>query len=403
VQRIDAAAMPDGKPDSPQILMLDDAARDIAAHETTPLARYRALRRADALKPDPSQALVAEKLESLHHALAGYQPAGDSWLGGWKTRFGIGRRSERPPQGLYMYGPVGRGKSMLMDLFFDTAPVDRKRRVHFHAFMLEVQARLTEERRTKQRDDPLMAVAGDIAAETWLLAFDEFHVVNIADAMILGRLFQGFFDYGVVIVATSNVAPQDLYKGGLQRDRFVPFIELICDRLDLLDIGVGVDFRLDRLRGRPVFHWPLGPDATAALDAAFAALTDDAPGEPVSLELQGRTLVVPKAARGVARLSFDELCGKPRGAADYLALATHFHTVIVDDVPRMSPQQRDIAKRFVVLVDALYEHRVNLWASAGTPPEELYPAGDTAFEFQRTVSRLAEMQAADYIEALHLT
>jgi cell division protein ZapE len=302
-----------------------------------------------------------------------------------------------------MYGPVGRGKSMLMDLFFDTAPVERKRRVHFHAFMLEVQNRLTAERKTTKRDDPLMAVAGDIAAETWLLCFDEFHVVNIADAMILGRLFQGFFDRGVVIVATSNVAPLDLYRNGLQRDRFVPFIELICDRLDVLDIGAGVDFRLDRLRGRPVWHTPLGAAATAALDAAFAALTDDAPGAPAKLELQGRTLTVPLAARGVARLSFDELCGKPRGASDYLALATHFHTVMIDGIPKLTSNQRDIAKRFVVLIDSLYEHRVNLWASADAAPEDLYPAGDIAFEFQRTVSRLSEMQAADYIESPHLT
>ena len=395
--------MPDGNSDSPQILALDDAARDIAAHEATPLARYRALRRAGVLKPDPGQELSAEKLESLHHALTGYQPAGESWLGGWKARFGLGQRTGTPPQGLYMYGPVGRGKSMLMDLFFDTAPVEKKRRVHFHAFMLEVQKRLNDERKTTQRDDPLMAVAGDIAAETWLLCFDEFHVVNIADAMILGRLFQGFFDRGVVIVATSNVAPQDLYRGGLQRDRFLPFIALICDKLDVLDIGAGADFRLDRLRGQPVFHWPLGPESTAKLDTAFAALTDDAAGEEATLELQGRTLVVPVAARGVARLSFDELCGKPRGASDYLALATHFHTVMVDGIPKMTPQQRDIAKRFVVLIDALYEHRVNLWASADAPPEELYPVGDTAFEFQRTVSRLSEMQAADYIEAPHLT
>lgn len=394
--------MPDGTPDTPQILTLDDDARAIAAAEAAPLARYRALRRADVIKPDPGQELAAEKLESLYKALQGYQPAGESWLGGWKARFGLARRSEEPPQGLYMYGPVGRGKSMLMDLFYETAPVDKKRRVHFHAFMLEVQQRLNAERK-KQREDPLMAVAGDIAEETWLLCFDEFHVVNIADAMILGRLFQGFFDHGVVIVATSNVAPRDLYKGGLQRDRFIPFIDLICAKLDVLDIGAGADFRLDRLRGQPVFHWPLGAESTAALDAAFAALTDDAPGEPAEIELQGRKLVVPQAARGVARLSFDELCREARGASDYLALATHFHTVIVDGIPKMTPQQRDIAKRFVVLIDALYEHRVNLWASADAPPEELYPVGDTAFEFQRTVSRLSEMQAADYIESPHLT
>jgi cell division protein ZapE len=397
--------MPDGNPDSPHKLSLDAAARDIAAHGASPLARYRALRDANAIQADHGQRLAAERLDRLHGVLTGYKPAGESWLGGLKARFGRGRRGDETPRGLYMFGPVGRGKSMLMDLFFDNAPVTKKRRVHFHAFMLEVQDRLNTERRTKQRDDPLMAVAGDIADEAWLLCFDEFHVVNIADAMILGRLFQGLFDHGVVIVATSNVAPLDLYRNGLQRDRFLPFIDLIVDRLDVLDIGDGTDFRLDRLRGRPVWHTPLGAAATAALDAAFATLTDTepgAPGTPATVELQGRTLEVPRAARGVARLPFAELCGKPRGASDYLALARQFHTVMIDGIPKMTPDQRDVAKRFVVLIDSLYEHRVNLWASADAPPEGLYPAGDTAFEFQRTVSRLSEMQAADYIESAHI-
>ena len=368
-----------------------------------PLQRYRALRRAGELKPDPAQELGAEKLQSLHHVLNGYQPAGDSWLAGWKDRFGRGRRSGEPPQGLYIYGPVGRGKSMLMDLFFDSAPVERKRRVHFHAFMLEVQQRLTVERRTTKRDDPLMAVASDIANETWLMCFDEFHVVNIADAMILGRLFQGLFEHGVVVVATSNVAPQDLYRGGLQRDRFLPFIDLIRERLDVLDIGAGVDFRLDRLKGQPVYHTPLGAAATERLDTAFETLTDAAKGAPEELTVLGRTLVAPLAARGVGRFSFDELCREPRGAPDFLAIATHFHTVIIDGIPKLSPDEREVAKRFVVLIDALYEHRVNLFASAAVDPVDIYPAGDTAFEFERTSSRLIEMQAEDYIAAPHLT
>ncbi|MFT5182643.1 MAG: cell division protein ZapE [Alphaproteobacteria bacterium] len=384
------AAMPEGKVDSDSPVEL-------------PLQRYRSLRRAGELKPDPVQELGAEKLQSLHHALNGYQPAGESWLTGWKDRFGLGRRTGEPPQGLYIFGPVGRGKSMLMDLFFDTAPVERKRRVHFHAFMLEVQQRLTTERRTTKRDDPLMAVASDIAAETWLMCFDEFHVVNIADAMILGRLFQGLFERGVVVVATSNVAPQDLYQGGLQRDRFMPFIDLICARLDVLDIGVGVDFRLDRLKGQPVYHTPLGPAATERLDTAFETLTDTAKGAAVEISVLGRTLIAPLAARGVARFSFDQLCREPRGAPDFLAIATHFHTVIIDDIPKLSADEREVAKRFVVLIDSLYEHRVNLFASAEVAPGDIYPAGDTAFEFQRTVSRLMEMQAEDYIAAPHLT
>jgi len=379
--------MPDGTPDS---------------QAATPLDRYRELRETNALMRDPSQKLAVEKLHSLHHALQGYQPSGENWLSGWKNRFGLGRRTEEPPLGIYMFGPVGRGKSMLTDMFFDTAPVERRRRVHFHAFMLEVQKRLTDLRQAGKQDDPLMRVAAEIAEESWLLCFDEFHVVNIADAMILGRLFQAFFDHGVVIVATSNVAPQDLYKGGLQRERFLPFIDLILQKLDVLDIGAGRDFRLDRLKGDPVWHTPLGPDATAMLDKAFATLTDNATAHPEEIELQGRKLAVERTARGIARFTFDELCNQPRGAADFLAIAARFHTVMIDDIPQLRAAERDAAKRFVVLVDSLYEHRVNLFASAAAEPGELYTEGDTAFEFERTVSRLMEMQAEDYLDSPHL-
>ncbi|MBT4908209.1 MAG: cell division protein ZapE [Rhodospirillaceae bacterium] len=367
----------------------------------TPLDRYRNMREANELMRDPTQKLAVEKLQSLHHALKGYQPAGESFLSGWKDRFGLGRRSDDPPMGLYLYGPVGRGKSMLMDLFFDTAPVERKRRVHFHAFMLEIQQRLNELRKHEKRADPLMRVAADVADESWLLCFDEFHVVNIADAMILGRLFQAFFDHGVVIIATSNVAPRDLYKDGLQRDRFLPFIDLIVEKLDVLDIGAGTDFRLDRLKGEPVWHTPIGRAATAQLDAAFATLTDNADPAPFEVEVQGRSIQARQAARGIARFDFDELCNKPRGASDFLTIATQFHTVMVDNIPILDERERDAAKRFVVLIDSLYEHHVNLFASADGEPGELYMKGDTAFEFQRTVSRLMEMQAEDYLNTPH--
>ncbi len=368
-----------------------------------PLFAYREALHAGELQPDPCQELAAEKLQSVHNALRHYDP--HSGRSGWKSRLGLARRRVEPPQGLYLYGGVGTGKSMLMDLFFEEAPVEAKRRVHFHAFMAEVHDRLHDWRqRTKgTQADPLPDLGEALAEEAWLLCFDEFHVVNIADAMILQRLFETLFERGVVAVATSNWPPDELYIGGLQRERFLPFISLLKERLDLLELDSGRDYRLRNLLDVSVYHAPLGPKASGALDRLFAELTGGATPEPDELTVKGRRLPVPLAARGVARFTFADLCEQPLAANDFLAVARRFHTVVLEGVPRLDANLRNEARRFMLLIDALYEHKVKLLIAADAPPEGIYPDGDGSFEFQRTVSRLQEMRSPDYLAQAHVS
>jgi cell division protein ZapE len=364
-----------------------------------PMSRYRALVAEGTLQPDPGQALAVETLQLLHQRLIGYSPA----KGKRSTRglLGFARkapREEPPPRGLYLYGGVGRGKSMLMDVFYETAPLAARRRVHFHAFMQEVHAGIHFARQNGT-DDPVPPVVDEIAEGATLLCFDELQVTDITDAMILGRLFEGLFKRGVIVVATSNRHPDELYKNGLNRQLFLPFIAMLKQRLDLHELESPTDFRRRAFTGHNVYHTPLGHRAEVAMADAWAELTGGATGAPLTLAVQGRTLTIPRFAEGVARASFADLCTKPLGAADYLALTAAAHTVLIDGIPMLSRARNNEAKRFVTLIDTLYEACTRLICSAEAEPEQLYTEGEGAFEFARTASRLAEMRRHDWPQA----
>ncbi|MEO0393417.1 MAG: cell division protein ZapE [Pseudomonadota bacterium] len=387
----------DTRPDQSIAALID------AGGYQTPLSAYDALITQGALKANAEQAYIAKRLNHLHHKLDGYEPQGVD-KPGFMARFGLGakpRDTSDKPRGLYIYGGVGRGKSMLMDLFHQTVPLARKQRVHFHRFMIDVHARLHQHRKAVRQGadhDVIAQVADQIAAESWLLCFDEFHVTNITDAMILGRLFEALFNHGVVVIATSNWAPDDLYKDGLQRELFLPFIAMIKEQLEVVDLDHGTDYRQARIQGMATYLHPDDARATRTLDQAFDDLSRSTASSAITLTIQGRTLIVPVQANGVARFHFDELCRRALGAADYLALAQHYHTLILEHVPDLGEAHRNEAKRLILLIDALYEAKRRLLLSSEVPVDQLYPRGDHAFEFQRTLSRLQEMQSRDYLD-----
>jgi cell division protein ZapE len=369
-------------------------------------ARYAAGVTGGLIEPDPAQLAVVDNLGRLEAEIAEHRLARKSSSLGWM----FGSRERRPTRikGLYVHGDVGRGKTMLMDLFFEASPVQRKRRAHFHEFMLDVHERVHALRQKMKLGeypgaDPIELVAADLAKEAWLLCFDEFHVTDIADAMILGRLFTQLFAHGVVLVATSNVEPAELYKDGLNRALLLPFIRMLEQNADVVRLSSRTDFRLEKLGGMPVWYVPADAAADAALDLVWRRLTRGRKGETQELPLKGRSVHVPLAAMGVARLSFSDLCEQPLGAADYLRIAREYHTLILDRVPVMTFETRNAAKRFIILIDTLYDLNVKLIASAEAEPDGLY-RGDEGFEaqeFRRTASRLIEMRSQDYLARPH--
>lgn len=367
---------------------------------------YAARLAAGDIEADAAQAEVVKEFARLEMELRQKALAQKSSSLGWLFQR---RAPVTTPRGLYIYGEVGRGKSMLMDLFFEALPPKGKRRAHFHAFMGDVHDRIFKERQAQKNGerktaDPIAPVAAALAQEAKLLCFDEFHVTDIADAMILGRLFEKLFADGVVVVATSNMAPQNLYSGGLNRALFLPFIAMIQERMKVLSLESRTDYRMEKLEGLSTWYTPLGPQADEAINAAWKRLAGPSGGMPSSIELKGRHLEIPAMAHGAARFSFANLCEAPLGPnPDYLSLARMFHTLVLEHIPVMGPDQRNEAKRFISLIDTLYDANVKLIASAAAPPDGLYVGtdGTEAFEFARTVSRLHEMRSSEYLAKPH--
>jgi cell division protein ZapE len=367
--------------------------------------QYQSLVSSGEIEADWAQAQAVEAYSTLEERLSNYRPHQKN---GFLGRLFGDKKNGEPIRGLYVHGEVGRGKTMLMDLFFHSSPVTYKRRAHFHEFMADVHERIYAFRQKIASGeiadtDVVRLTAQAIFEDAWLLCFDEFHVTDIADAMILGRLFERLFELGTVVVATSNVAPEDLYKGGLNRALFVPFIKQIEDHMVVLRLDARTDFRLEKLTGARMWLVPADAAADAALDQAFLKLTGGAKGEPRDIAFKGRTLHVPRAAHGVARFSFKDLCEQPLAASDYLRLAHDYHTIVLDHVPVMDYDQRNAAKRFIALIDTLYDNGVKLMASAAADPVSLYRVteGYEAMEFNRTSSRLIEMGSQSYLALPH--
>ncbi|PBB16961.1 cell division protein ZapE [Mesorhizobium sp. WSM4313] len=377
--------------------------RDGIQTHATVRQRYEHLVQSGAAERDPAQERIVAALDRLIDEISAKRLAHKSSALGWL--FAAKRQPREPVKGLYIHGGVGRGKTMLMDMFFELLPVRRKRRVHFNDFMADVQDRIQKHRQARKNgdvkeDDPIPPVARALADEAWVLCFDEFSVTDIADAMILSRLFSALFANGVVLVATSNVAPENLYRDGLNRQLFLPFISLLERNAHVMTLDAEKDYRQEKLNRQPVYVTPDDAAAERALDEAWKAMTHGQPVGEVTLTLKGRQLVVPRAAGDAARFSFADLCEKPLGARDYLAIAGRFSTVFIDHVPVLGEGKRNEAKRFILLIDTLYDHRIRLVMSAAAPPERLYTAkrGTEVFEFERTASRLVEMQSRDWLD-----